>query len=207
MLERVLVDAGARVGHPGPPRLRDRVGAEGHGAALRHGVAGVDGQIHEDLRQLVGVGLDDDVVGREIQRQLDVASQGMHENGGDVVDQAVGANGFDLARLPAREGKDLGRQALRLLGGLLHAAEVLPGRVGEAVLAHENHLAVAEDDREQVVEVVRDAAREPADRLHPLRLPEPLLALSQGHLGRASLGDVSHHEQPADDSRRGRSEA
>ena len=36
-------------------------------------------------------------------------------------------------------------------------------------------LAVAGDRRQQVVEVVRDAAGEPADRLHLLRLPELLL--------------------------------
>ena len=47
--------------------------------------------------------------------------------------------------------------------------------------------AVAEDHRQQVVEVVRDAAGEPADRLHLLRLAELLLALAQRVLGAAPL--------------------
>ena len=47
-------------------------------------------------------------------------------------------------------------------------------------------LAVADDHRQQVVEVVGDAAGEPADRLHLLRLPELLLE-------RPPLGDVHGH--------------
>ena len=39
----------------------------------------------------------------------------------------------------------------------------------------EHEVRVAGDRREQVVEVVRDAAGEPADRLHLLRLPELVL--------------------------------
>ena len=41
--------------------------------------------------------------------------------------------------------------------------------------APRGELAEAEDDREQVVEVVRDPAGEEPDRLHLLRLPELLL--------------------------------
>ena len=44
---------------------------------------------------------------------------------------------------------------------------------------------VAGDGGQRVVEVVRDAAREPADRLHLLRLPELILEL-------AAVGDVLH---------------
>ena len=48
-----------------------------------------------------------------------------------------------------------------------------PG-IGEPVL---EHLEVAQDDGEQVVEVVRHAARELAHRLHLLRLAQLLLQL------------------------------
>ena len=41
----------------------------------------------------------------------------------------------------------------------------------------DQELAVADDHRQQVVEVVRDAAGEPADRLHLLRLAQLLLEL------------------------------
>src|SRR5712692_4025011 len=75
--------------------------------------------------------------------------------------------------------------------------EELPGQLGGAlagppdlldVRAHlavrrqvrDQHGAVAQNDGEQVVEVVRDASRQPARRLHLLRLPKLLLALAEG---------------------------
>ena len=56
-----------------------------------------------------------------------------------------------------------------------------------------------EDDREHVVEVVRDAAREPADRLEPQRLLQPLLGAAQGLLRRAPLAAVAEGHDRADD--------
>ncbi len=50
------------------------------------------------------------------------------------------------------------------------------------------HLGIAQDDREQIVEVVGDAARELAHRLHLLRLPELLF-------GRHALGHVAADEE------------
>src|ERR1043166_8776870 len=66
----------------------------------------------------------------------------------------------------------------RLLDLADHRAQVL---VGQHVALEEVH--PAQDDGEHVVEVVGDAAREPADRLHPLGLAEPALQ-------RAALGHV-----------------
>ncbi len=58
------------------------------------------------------------------------------------------------------------------------------------VEAIEHQLAVAVDHREQVVEVVRDAAGQPADRFHLLRLTELLLQpLQLRHVAR-------HADQP-----------
>ena len=49
---------------------------------------------------------------------------------------------------------------------------------------------------QQVVEVVRDAAGEPADRLHLLRLAQLLLGLAQRLLGALALGDVGDEHEP-----------
>jgi hypothetical protein len=49
-------------------------------------------------------------------------------------------------------------------------------------MAHQQKIAIADDRLEQIVEVVRDAARELADRLHLLRLRE--LRLERLLLGR-----------------------
>ena len=64
--------------------------------------------------------------------------------------------------------------------------------VGRELL--EQQVGVAEDRGEQVVEVVRDAAGEPADRFHLLRLPELLFALPE-RLG-ASLRSVMSRMTP-----------
>src|SRR5262249_25596600 len=74
----------------------------------------------------------------------------------------------------AREAAALGRAALR-------------------------HLAVAEHGSEDVVEVVRDSARERSHRLQALRLAEPALALAQCFLGPLALGDVGRGSGPAHD--------
>jgi hypothetical protein len=63
------------------------------------------------------------------------------------------------------------QQLLGEVGGALRGLDdlarlVLPGRLVEELRR------VPENHREQVVEVVRDAASQPADRLHLLGLPE-----------------------------------
>src|SRR5437867_7534072 len=87
----------------------------------------------------------------------------------------------DQAARPVRRGENVLRIALewRACGGLL-----------------DEHFGVAQDAAEDVVEVVRDAAGEAADRLHLLRLPEPLLeprALGIGELDRKSTRLNSSH--------------
>jgi len=49
------------------------------------------------------------------------------------------------------------------------------------------------DDRQQIVEIVRDAAGELADRLH-------LLRLTQGFFGLAPLGDIDRFRQHGSDA-------
>jgi hypothetical protein len=50
-------------------------------------------------------------------------------------------------------------------------------------------LAVRQDHREQVVEVVRDPARKSPDRFEPLRVPQLVLAPVQRFLGRVAVGE------------------
>ena len=59
-------------------------------------------------------------------------------------------------------------------------------------------LRVAGDDHQQIVEVVRDAAGELAERLHLLRLGELLARLFERDLRLVLLGDVARHLGEAD---------
>src|SRR5581483_4164841 len=90
-----------------------------------------------------------------------------------------------IHRLFPAEGEELSREMARAFARSYDLIDVRNSRrhVHER-LAKE--LAVAEDRGQQVVEVVRDAAGEPADRLHLLRLQKLLFE-------QLSLGDVARH--------------
>ena len=85
-------------------------------------------------------------------------------------DDGVQVEHTGLQHLAAAEREQLARERRRAGSGLLD----LLGMTAQArvALAVDQELAVAGDRGEEVVEVVRDAAGEPADRLHLLRLPK-----------------------------------
>ena len=195
-------------------------GADHEPSPVGHGVAGIDGQVHDHLLDLAGVCLDsiqrrlghDDEVDRLADEPL---QHGLHAGHDAVELQHLGRE-----HLLAAEGEELARQGGRLVRRLADALGVLAQGVDRGQ-APEHQVAVAADDHEQVVEVVRDTARELAHRVHLLRLPEMVLAraqrlvrvleLGQVHGEAAELsgiaGTVRHHvhdvAQPHDLARRG----
>src|SRR5262249_13688977 len=115
-----------------------------------------------------------------------------------------------LEHLLAAEGEELARERRRAVGGVLDVLEPTARRIAGARLAQEE--ARAADDRgEEVVEVVGDAAGEPADRLHALRVAEPLGHAPPLLLGALLLGERADRlvaASPADlDERRQRERA
>ena len=98
------------------------------------------------------------------------------------VDEPVHVGGLRVERLAAREGEQAVGQGGGALGGALRRRHVAVDIVEAALLhARLHQLQRAGDAGEQVVEVVRQAAGELADRLH-------LLGLAQGLLGLHQLG-------------------
>ena len=87
-----------------------------------------------------------------------------------------------LEDLPAADRQQAPRERGRAIAGQADLGDVAAGRI---VLGHpgQHQIGHAVDHRQQVVEVVRDAAGEAADDLHLLRLLQLLLEL-------ALLGDV-----------------
>ena len=75
------------------------------------------------------------------------------------------------------ERQELTRQLRRRLAGLLDFADVAAVRLGRQVGILEQQLAISEDGRQHVVEVVGDAAGEPSDGIHLLRLVVLLLEI------------------------------
>ena len=105
---------------------------------------------------------------------------------------------FGLQVLPPREGEHAFRQRRPALGRLHGVVEQAfdPGIIRDAFT---QQLQIADHDREQVVEVVRDPARKLTDRLHLLGLEQNLPRRLQRLLGVAPLRDVSRDLGKADE--------
>ena len=92
------------------------------------------------------------------------------EHVGKRVDGRAEIERFGVQRLPAPEREQPLRQVGALLGGRHHQfGRRLQLRIGDLFV---EDLRVAEDHREEIVEVVRDAAGQMAERLHLLRLAQ-----------------------------------
>ena len=156
-------------------------------AAVRHRVARVDDEIDHHLFELVEVGLDEPQVAAVAQVEFDLlADEAAHQHL-EVRQHVADLQDLRTQRLAAREGEQLADEARRAVGVLLDLHDVLEGRIGRPVIG-EQQVRIADDRGQHVVEVMRDAAGELADRLHLLRLREILLQ-------RALLGRVERVEE------------
>ena len=145
-------------------------------ASARHGVPRVDGQVHDDLLQQARVHAHAAGLIVEEGDQLDILAERAPQELVHLHDHGVGVQDADLDDLLAAEGQQLTGQ---VRGALARADDLLDGVPERVVLSElvENHAAEPEDGGHDVVEVVRDAAGQPANGLHLLRLQVLLLHL------------------------------
>ena len=106
--------------------------------------------------------------------------------------ELIESHGLLCDDLPAAERQQLARETRRAIGGLDDFLRVGAALVSLRQVLHE-HLRVAVNGHQQVVEIVRDTAGEPANRLHLLGLPQLLLALPKRILRLLALDHVSDH--------------
>ena len=144
-------------------------------AALGHGVAGVGDEVEQHLLQLAAVG--------QHRRQAVGQRPGATSTFGPATRRRIGSRsadgGVEVARAGrpgpgAADGQHLARQGGGAVAGLDRLVEDLAG----GVVGRQARSVVslhAEDDAEQVVEVVDHLAGDPADGGQPLRLAEVLL--------------------------------
>ena len=193
--------------------------ADDHGAgALPDGVGGVQHQIHQHLLELHDVGVHLERLAREVELERDASGQRGGEQIGERAGQLRQLHRAHLGRPAPRVREQLLHEPRRALGGLFGVAErfgaVLGRRVARSRIAH-----ARQDHGEQVVEVVRDAAREHAEALELARLLElerevllvPARLLELGHVGddalergRARVGDRGSHAREMPLARRRR---
>ncbi len=180
------VETGSRVGFV----ELDIGGLDRQAAAQGHGVAGVGHQVHQDLLDLTYVCLNRVQRRVEHRTQADVLANQPAEYALHAADDSVEAEHDRLHQLLAAEGEKLVRESPGLLGRLDDLLEtLLRTRPLGKLCAHQ--VGVAHDRRQRVVEVVRDAARQPSDRFHLLRLPELVLQTVPVR----DVADDGHHEQ------------
>jgi hypothetical protein len=86
-------------------------------------------------------------------------------------------DGFRIDGTPPGEGKQMPRQTRPASDGPFHPVQDPPPLLGTQVLFEE--WQARREYREQVVEIVRDAAGELADRFHLLRLTKRFLSMLQ----------------------------
>ena len=165
-------------------------------AALGHGVAGVDRQIHQHLLDLAGIRVHDAEVIVEHRGDLDVLAQQAPQHLERVLDDGAQIECHRLDHLAAGKREQLASQSSRPFGRLRDLLDAAAGRVVRLQVQH-RQLGVAEDRGQQVVEVVSDAAGEPADALQ-------LLGLRELVLESAALGDVLDQAVVADQRSVGR---
>ncbi len=153
-------------------------GLDGQPPAGGHGVAGVDREIQDRDLELVGVGMDRPEPPGQHGLDRDLLADGAAQEIRHAGDQPADLDRLRLERLLPGEGEQaLGQRgralgaAHRLLGGALQDRGML-ARIAQMPL---HALEIAHDDREQIVEVMGDAASQMADALHLLRLTQGLL--------------------------------
>ena len=149
-----------------PPQL------DVHGAAMRHRIARVGRQVEQDQLHGTGVGLHHGALGVRIKLQLDGSRQEATQRVDhlpQVLDQAEWLQiELTAPAEPEQLLDQIGPTASRFRQVVEIATQI--GPVIRHGLRREPRLR--EDDREQVVEVVGDAARELADGFHFLRLAQ-----------------------------------
>ena len=140
-----------------------RFGKDFDGAAMRHGVAGVDHQIEQRRLQLRGI----DIGARQILAQMPlhaaIAAHRFFDQHVEDRDRFVDVGGNRLQQLFAGKGQKLGDQPAAFVDGDLvdfqYARDArIAGIFGDELMA-------GLDDGEQIVEIMRDAAGELADHL------------------------------------------
>ena len=160
---------------------------EDEAASGRHGVAGVYGQVQEHLLELIHIYHRATQVATLRNDQIDVLSYRANQQRLGFVKDLIERYHGGLQGLAAGEGENLPGESGGPLGGALDLHHLTTHLDPADVLAAQQHVAVAEDHAEQVVEVVSNASGQLADRLHLLRLEQLFFARSQGLFGLPAL--------------------
>jgi hypothetical protein len=136
----------------------DVPGRDRNRAARRHRVARIHAQVHDGQFQFARVDLDVPKPGIAVDLHVDVAAQGALQHLAHGVEVRGDVDGLGIHRATSRECKQVTRKAGAAGDGASHGIENDFALLLRRVALQDMH--AAREHREQVVEVVRDAAGE-----------------------------------------------
>ena len=139
-----------------------------------HGLRGVGAKVHDHLLQPARFAQHDGILVRQAHLKGDRRGQRGPQQAGGLLEQGAHTHRTVPLLAAAAEGKDPIDDVPRPLARLPHLPHMLPFPAVRRSAA-ERHLGVAEDRPEDIVEVMRDAAGQCAERLHALGMPQPQL--------------------------------
>ncbi len=152
-------------------RLRHIGGADRQRSAARHRVARIDGEVDDHLFELPLIDLGETQIAAVNELQLDILADQAAQQVRQLDQHVADIEHARLHRLLAREGQQLPHEIGGAVAVLLDLHDVGEGRVARPE-PHQQQVAKPDHRRQQVVEIMRDAAGELSDRLHLLRLRE-----------------------------------
>jgi hypothetical protein len=168
-----------------------QAGAERHGATLRHGVAGVDGQAEQHLLDHAGCGHNGGQAGRRIEPYFDLFAGAHLQQATYACDHGIqvglsGRGGAAAAEHEQFPGEPHGtpRDCLYLLRVSLQDG-IASGGLGHAC-------GITHDGLERGSEMVTGGTREPAQAFHPLGFAAPGLGLLAFSFNPVAFGDIPH---------------
>jgi len=149
----------------------DLVRADGESAAVWHRVPGVDGQVDQHLLQPSRLRHHRGQGRRRLEDYLSAAAHADVQQIDDAGDQGVKVDRLWLGSRAFAEAKQVVREVNGAVRGTAdlakHAVQLRISLITKVF----RHFGIADDDREQVGEVMGDTAGELPDRLHALRPP------------------------------------
>ena len=166
-------------------------------AAFAHGIARVGREVEQDLLELIGVRQDLRRRRSRIDRQLHGGRQARPDQAGGLGEHLGRLDRPALRLMAAAEGEEAFHQIARPPRGTQDGFVELLGRAIVGI-GQQRQLGVADDRRQEVVELVGHSAGQRADRLPLLRLQELALKLQPVELGLAPGGDVVRRADDAD---------
>ena len=152
--------------------------------------AALSDEVHQHLLHLAGVRLDRGKIGSEVEDRARSSSKSSSVSDFDaLLHQRRQIHRLDDEAALAGVGEHLPRQ----VGGVLAAFDDTPEHVDHGAPGRQHvfgQAGVSDDAHQEIIEVMRDSARQKADTLHLLRLTELVFPDSDFFLGHFPIGNV-----------------